>query len=319
MTNWSSFNLKNTLLTPYISEVQGTALIGTLSEITITGFNFNPNSQIICNAGIISDIQISPELIIFNILADTPGSYPVEVKNNNLSSNDWNSPYQAILIARNPLNLTDGWLDFRIANSANFGSVISHINQNLSIKNFANSGYSLDASRGLIFNHATSTANSPNNYIQFNSYLFPLDATKYEIFANFDTTFTTIAINRLRAGLATSGNFNTLIASTDYTGGNFIFTSRFLSPYLNNVSLYLGNVNSQLLNNNFYYLKFVFDFIFQKIEIHKLTDNSNLDADNKIEEFPLNPLNRTMNVDGVPLFNFFNSGSLSSVIAIKIE
>ncbi|MFM6401714.1 IPT/TIG domain-containing protein, partial [Planktothrix sp.] len=173
-------------LTPFIEEIEGTALIGQPSKITIKGYNFNPESEIICNAGILSNIQISPNAIYFDCLSSFPGSYPVEVKNNSLSSNDWNRPSAPILIARNLLNITDGWLDFRSVNSENLGSIISHINQNLATKNFTNSGYSLDATRGLIFN-GSGTVNSTNNYIQFNSLEFPLSESKIEMILIIDT------------------------------------------------------------------------------------------------------------------------------------
>lgn len=309
----------NKELTPYIDSIEGTALIGQPSKITIKGSNFNPESEIICTAGILSNIQISPNAIYFDCLASSPGSYPVEVKNNSLSSNDWNNSYSSILVARNELNITNGWLDFRTANSANFGNITSHINQSLSTKTFTNSGYTLDATRGLILNNSTFTANSTANYIQFNSYPFPLSISKFEIICNFDTTFTTVAVNRARIGLGLPGSVNTLISGIEYTGGNLMFNSRFLSPYTGYASLYLGSLNSQLLNNNFYYLKFIFNFISGKIEVHKLNNNNDLESINKIEEIPINILGRTIHNEGIPLFNFYNSGSLSSVIAMKIS
>ncbi|CAD5984770.1 hypothetical protein PCC9214_05335 [Planktothrix tepida] len=318
MTSWNNFNNKSNSITPFISEIKGTALIGQPSEITIKGSNFIPDSQIICGAGEISNVRISPEEIIFDCIATTSGSYPVEIRNKNLSSNDWNRPASPILIARNSLNITNGWLDFRTANSAGFGGVTSHINQILSTKTFSNSGYTLDATRGLIFNNFTFTANSQNNYIQFNSFSFPLSASKLELFVNFETTFTTVSANRLRVGIGIPANNNILAMNTDFTTGNLLFSQRFISPYIGNSVLYFGSVNNNLLNNNFYYLKFIWDFIAKRIEIHKLSNND-LEAMNKIEELPINLLGRSTENLGVPLFNFYNSGSLSSVVAMKID
>lgn len=300
--------------TPFISEVTGTAIINSLSEVTVTGFNFTPDSQIVTNAGIISDIQISPEKIIFNILASAIGVYPIEVKNSDLSSNNWNNPYQAILIARNALNLTNGWLDFRTIDGSTLGSVTSHINQNLSTKTFSNSGYTLDPVRGLIFNNATFTANSTANYIQFNNFLFPLSASKFEIFVNLNTSVS----SRIRFGIGAIGT-NTSITVLDYLSNSFIVSQRFLNPYVLNTSCSVGNLNNNLLTNNSYIIKVVLNFITSKIEVHRLNDNSNLEATNKIEELPINFLNREQNIEGFPLINFYNSESLSSVIAIKID
>jgi len=146
-----------------------------------------------------------------------------------------------------------------------------------------------------------------------------LSMSRFEVFVNFNTILTTVATNRLRVGLGSVIPTNTAVSGIDYTSGNIILYQRYIPPYNLSSIHYFGNINNNLLNNNFYYLKFIWDFISGKIEIHKLTNNNNLDAINKIDEFSTNILNKTMNTEGVPLFNFFNSGSLSSVVAIKIS
>lgn len=303
--------------TPYIESVEGTALIGQSSEIIVSGGNFTPYSKILCNAGAISNIKRSPDKIIFNLLASSTGSFPVEIKNGDFSSNTWNSSYTPLIIARNSLNTTSGWLDFRTANSANFGNITSHINQNLSSKTFANSGFALDPTRGLIFN-GTGTTSSYNNYIQFNSYSFPLEEVKIEYLISYTIT----DFSRMRSCIGDLSynipeNSIDLISSTINCG--YRFGEQALSLCTANI-----RADSSFPANSNIYIKICWDFISKRIKIYKLSE-LNFDSGALKFEFPINlfsngiPSRTIMPTAGVPLFQFSNSGSLSSVIAMKID
>ncbi|HEY9864026.1 MAG TPA: hypothetical protein V6D21_07590 [Candidatus Obscuribacterales bacterium] len=342
MSSWSNFKTNNNLIVtqseiPYISGVEGVAILGVNSTITIKGFNFNPSSEVICNAGIISNIKKDPETIIFDCLASSPGSFLVEVRNGTLSSLDWNSDFQPVLMARNPLNLTNGWLDFRTANSSNFGSVVvSHINQGLATKTFANSGYTLDVIKGLCIG-SKGTNNSSSlwaNYIQFNDYLFPLTSTKLTVVYNTNTEQTNVATNssfyhnlRMAIGnpLTNNNNItnNTLVACSNFSGNTWI-DRRYNNSSISTLRLYPLN---PILINSIYNVKVIFDYFNNTVNVYMLNDLNNLDAagtlvmDNIPIQFKEN--NYVMSPSGIPLFQFQNPSNLtpvlSSVIAMKID
>lgn len=300
--------------TPYIESVEGTALIGQSSEIIVNGGNFTPYSKILCNAGAISNIKRSPDKIIFNLLASSTGSFPVEIKNGDFSSNAWNSNYQPILIARNSLNVTNGWLDFRTANSASLGSVTSHINQGLSVKNFANSGFALDPVRGLVFNNSTFTANSSNNFIQFNSFLFPLESSSLEIVAIFNTASS--LFSRFRIGFGREDQTNSSINGLEIVSGFLQYYYLFGDPG----PAVSANIRSTSTfpTGGTYTIRASWDFCEKRVSIYYL---SNLDFLGNLKfQFPINLFEPTFDYSqGNPLFIFYNSGSLSSVIAMKID
>lgn len=326
MSSWLNFKTNNNLIVaqseiPYISEVEGVAILGQNSTITIKGFNFNPSSEVVCNAGIISNIQKSPETIIFDCLASSPGSFLVEVRNGTLSSLDWDSNFAPVLIARNGLNLTNGWLDFRTADSSIFGSVVSHVNQGLVTKTFANSGYLLDTEKGLMIGATGSAYNPTANYIQFNSFSFPLEYTKCEFIVINDTTLTgSTPLNRTRFSIGkTNEDTNKIINGVEAHSAILNVLYEYFT--INTLLLQLVPSNS-IASNSIYIFKVVFDFFNKTVNVFKLDDLLNFDSAGNfvIKDIRISLLPESeRSTVGVPLFNFFNPNSLSSIVAIKIE
>ena len=316
---------------PYIENIEGFAIVGQVSPIKINGVNFGPDTTIISSLGTISNIRKNPEKIEFDILAATAGSSSVEVRSGGLSSNDWNSSYTPLLIARNGLNLTNGWLDFRTANSSNFGSVTSHVNQGLGIKTFANSGYFLDSTKGLM-NANTGTTNSFIlflNYIQFNSYNFPLASTKLTVIYIANTSLYLNNLSHpylLRVGIGNPDLNNNLLAVFSTYGDRAWVHRRYTTNSLTDLALYPTN---SLLNNNIYYLKIVFNYFNNTLSVYKLNDLTDLDSIGTLvlDNIPIQFIkvkdsgdsDYALPTSGIPMFQFSNPNSLSSVVAMKID
>ncbi|MCF3625616.1 hypothetical protein L2E65_12535 [Planktothrix agardhii 1801] len=323
-SSWSNFKTNNNLIVaqseiPYISEVEGVAILGVNSTITIKGFNFNPASEVICNAGIISNIRRNPEQIIFDCLASSPGTFLVEVRNGTLSSLDWNSSFAPILIARNGLNLTIGWLDFRTADSSNFGLVVSHINQGLATKTFVNSGYLLNTEKGLTIG-ATGASNNATNYIQFNNYIFPLNSTIASFIVIYDTTIISgVYPHRARVGVGkTNENTNKMIVGFEAYSNVIGIIREYLFPTPSPIQL--APTNTIIINSS-YIFKIVFNFFKKTLDIFKLDDLLNFDSNNNpvIIDFPIFLPTMETSTIGIPLFVFFSPNSISSVVAMKID
>lgn len=324
MNSWSNFKTNNNLIVaqseiPYILEVEGVAILGQNSTITIKGFNFNPGSEVICSAGIISNIKKDPEQISFDCLASSLGSFLVEVRNNSLSSLDWNSNFASILIARNALNLTNGWLDFRTTDSSSLGSVVSHVNQGMGNKNLDNSGYFVDIEKGLCIGNSGVT-NSFGNYIQFNNFPFPTESTRLELIMIASTLLTSgLHLERLRVGLGDFDSVNNNFINFE-TFGNTTIVNRKIKNGIPESRLNIYPINSLLINST-YYLKIIFDFFTRTVAIYKLNSLNDLDSLGSfvIDNIPVSLPEITLPDTVVPLFQYINPNSLSSVVAMKID
>lgn len=321
MNNWSTFqsNLasQNNSYTPFIESIEGTAIVNQSSEVKILGKNFTSESEVICNTGTVSNVQKSPELITFDCLASSPGSALVEVKNGLLSSEDWSSQSTPVLIARNSLNLTNGWLDFRTVDPATLGTVFSHVNASLSTKTFVNSGYTLDATDGLKIGE-TGTTNSFSNYIQFNSFQFIDKNCKIEYIYKIVIDLSPPQPNRLNIGIGRSSTNNLMLHGVDNFGGQAGRKNHNngLSPFWLTVSTFYSNtyfpVNSTLI------LKYVWDMTTQTFSVYNNINLSNFELGDLILSNPIGSLNNS-DVSIRPVFQFYNPNSNSSVIAMKID
>ncbi|MFM6422661.1 hypothetical protein, partial [Planktothrix sp.] len=85
---------------------------------------------------------------------------------------------------------------------------------------------------------------------------------------------------------------------------------------------FIGNVSFP--NNTISFIKIVWDFSSQKFTIYKLNDLINFDLGDLKFQFSIDLFKDAIPPtpvysQGVPLFSFYNSGSLSSVIAMKIS
>lgn len=306
---------------PYIESVEGVAIVGEVSLIVVHGLNFKVNTQIICSLGEITNIRRNPEKIEFDILASATGSAPIELRNSGLSSYDWDSSYTPLLIARNGLNLTNGWLDFRTADSSGFGSVVSHVNQGLATKTFLNSGYFLDDEKGLCIGATGTNYNASANYIQFNSFSFPLESTKCEFIIINDTTLiNAIYPGRTRFSVGqTNENTNKIISGFEAYS---IYINIFYEYITSNPLLLQVAPSNSISPNSVYLFKVVFDFFEKTVNVFKLDDllNFNSAGNFVIKDIPISLLPESeRSIVGVPLFNFFNPNSLSSVVAMKIN
>lgn len=307
---------------PYIESVSGTLIINTPSELIFYGGNFNYDSELIISSNTgnatITNIVKTPNKIICTVTVDNTGLYYYRIQNGTLSSNAWLSGNQyPYLQSRNPILLTNGWLDFRSANSANFGTVISHVNASLGTKTFANSGFSLDASLGLKIGSSGNAALF-GNYIQFNSFNFDFYSTKYEVIASYNTINDTYY--RMAVGLGNPASNNVRRYSTEVQLGATLLNHYFRYdniPAISSDSNY--SFKSATLYNTIGYYKFIYDFRTKKINLHKLSNLTDLDATNLLFTFPIDPVSDYSNSSGCPLFQWVSANSTSYIVAIKIS
>lgn len=322
-SNNAPISSNSSSLYPWIDSIEGPAIVNQSSEIIITGGDFQNDSTVIVASnsgfGTVSNVKRTPNEIRFNLLCPTIDVYYIQILNGNNSSNTWNSnnnnPY---LISRNPITLTNGWLDFRTVNASTLGTVVSYANTSNTTKTLSTAGFSLDATYGLKIGSVTGPSGILAFWLQFNSFAFSFTNAIYEVI--FYLPATNSDVHRLAVGLGDHNqtNFRRYLAEIQLLNNQLNYYSR----YENILNLPGNNVLSfpyPNIYNSIGFYKFVFNFNLKKLIVHKLFNVNSLDNVNPIFELPIDFVPGATNTSGCPLFLWQNATITSTVVAMKIS